>query len=133
MQQQKKHTRPKLHTCDACDKALDFTHSLLDIKEFTLERNMFSVMNVGRPLANRQAWNDAAELILQENNTFDNVSTLIELWKTYTEPIVYKFGEKCFQLYSQFSKHQRTHIEEKSFKYDLCGKDFSQENVLKQH
>lgn len=94
---------------------------------------MFSVMNVERPLANKQSRNDTAELILQENNTFDNVSKLIEHWKTYTEPTVYKFGGKCFKLYSQFSQHQRTHIEEKSFKYDLCGKDFSQEEVLKQH
>lgn len=58
MQQQKKHTGLKLHMCDACDKALDFIHFLLHSKEFTLERNMFSVMNVERTLANRQSWND---------------------------------------------------------------------------
>lgn len=79
----RKSTQDQNFTCVMHVTRPFFTHSLLDIKECTLERNMFSVMNVERPLANRQSWNDTAELLLQENNTFDNVSKLIALENLY--------------------------------------------------
>lgn len=127
---QKNHTGPKLHKCDACNKAFLF-YSIYFLftpfwkSEGSHERKTLSMwMNTEGPLANWWPWNDIREFINFECkciDTLDKVSKPTEHWAGSTEPTPNKGGkcEKCFKFYSQSNRHQRTHTGEKPFKWSM--------------